>query len=47
MKWTAQQKVQMQGARVLRNEVRLRRIAVTKDEVQRRRWTFLRSRHPL
>ena len=30
----------MQGARILRNEAYLSYVAMTKDEAQRRRWTF-------
>ena len=33
-------KVQMQGARALRNEAYEQYAAVTKGEVQRRRWAF-------
>jgi hypothetical protein len=30
----------MQGAQILRNEAYLLYVAMTKDEAQRRRWTF-------
>jgi len=30
----------MQGAQILRSEAYLRYVATTKDEAQRRRWTF-------
>ncbi len=37
---TASQRVHMQGARILRNEAYLQYVGMTKDEVQRSRWTF-------
>ncbi len=33
-------KLQMQGTRILRNEAYLQYVGMTKDEAQRRRWTF-------
>jgi hypothetical protein len=36
----AKEKVHMQGVRILRNEAYLWYVAMTKDETQRRRWTF-------
>jgi len=40
MRETAQEKAQMQGARVLRNEVYFQYSAMTKDEAEHRRWAF-------